>query len=288
ARRVRDAATQADATAPLLAEIEALRQQVKALERTAAEVSRAKDAAEAANRAKTEFLAMMSHELRTPLNAILGFSEIIRTEALGPLGASEYKEFAGDIYASGAHLLALINDLLDLAKVESGMVELKDEAADVARMLDDCVRIVAKTAASDGVKLASEPAPGLPRLRADKRKLNQVLMNLLSNAVKFTPEGKSVTARAFLNDDGGVTIEVTDTGIGIAPDDIARVQEPFVQIDSALNRAHQGTGLGLPLCKQLTELHGGRFEIESRLGEGTTVRLVMPPDRTIGKSAYAA
>ncbi len=278
----------AETIAALAAQIKALESQVEAVARASEEVARAKDAAEAANRAKTEFLAMMSHELRTPLNAILGFSEIIRAEALGPLGAPEYKEYAGDIYTSGAHLLALINDLLDLAKVESGMVELREERIDVAGFLDDGLRVVAKTRAAHGVKLMSEPADRLPRLRGDRRKLHQVLINLLSNAVKFTPEGKSVVLRAYLAANGGVVIEVADSGIGIAPEDIERAMQPFVQIDSSLSRAHQGTGLGLPLCKQLVELHGGRFELESAVGDGTVARVIMPPARSLQQSAHAA
>jgi len=274
--------------ARLRARVRELEMQAEEVARTAAEVARAKDQAEAANRAKTEFLAMMSHELRTPLNAILGFSEIIRGEALGPLGVPDYKDFAGDIYASGAHLLSLINEMLDLAKVEAGMVELNDDEIDLPTMLDDVVRIVARTAPAAGVRLSSEPAENLPRLRADSRKITQILMNLLSNAVKFTPEGKAVEVGAFLNDAGGVVIEVADEGIGIAPENIERVLEPFVQIDSAHNRAHQGTGLGLPLCRQLAELHGGRFELESELGAGLTARVVLPPDRTLRANADAA
>lgn len=290
------AAETGSANAALLAErnrefaqtIATLEERLEEMARTADQVAKAKEAAEAANKAKTQFLAMMSHELRTPLNAILGFSEIIRSEALGPLGADEYSEYAGDIYSSGAHLLALINDLLDLAKVESGMVEVREEVMDPAEMIDDAVRIIAKTDAARGVKLLSQPAEGLPRLRADKRKLRQILMNLLSNAVKFTNEGKAVAAKVYLNAEGGLVFEVADGGIGIAEADIAKVMEPFVQIDSALNRQQQGTGLGLPLCKQLTELHGGVFELESTLNEGTTVRIVMPPERSCLARADAA
>ena len=277
-----------DDVVALQARIRELEEQARAMERAAAEVVKAKEAAEAANQAKTEFLAMMSHELRTPLNAILGFSEILRTEALGPIGADEYRDFAGDIYASGAHLLALINDLLDLAKVESGMVELRDTQLDLASVLDDAARIVAKTREAEGVNLVSEPAANLPLFKGDRRKLNQILLNLLSNAVKFTPAGGQVAIRADRRGDGGITISVSDTGIGIADADLVRVMEPFVQIDSALNRAHQGTGLGLPLCKKLTELHGGAFEMESRIGEGTTVRLAMPSARSIVADASAA
>jgi two-component system cell cycle sensor histidine kinase PleC len=248
--------------------------------RDADDVRKAKDVAVAANKSKTEFLAMMSHELRTPLNVILGFSEIIRSEALGKLGAEEYKEYADDIYTSGAHLLALINDLLDLAKVESGMVNVRDELLDVSELIDNSIRIIAKTEAAPGVSLHAEATVEMPPLGADKRKMRQILINILSNAAKFTPEGQSVPARTYLNADGEIVFEVQDTGIGIASEDIEKVLEPFVQIDSSLNRAHSSTGLGLPLCRQLTELLGGVFHIESAVNQGTTVRVVMPASRT--------
>lgn len=283
-----EAEAHAERMAALQKEADRLRAEIEQLAQTAADVAKAKEAAEAANRAKTQFLAMMSHELRTPLNAILGFSEIIRSEAMGPIGAEDYKEFAKDIYSSGAHLLSLINDLLDLAKVESGVVDLRDEPLDAARLVDDCVRVVAGANAARGVKLKSAPANDLPKLIADKRKLRQIMLNVLSNAAKFTPEGKSVTARVYLGPDSGMVFEVVDEGIGIAEPDIARVLEPFVQIDSDLNRAQEGTGLGLPLAKQLIELHGGQLEIESVLGQGTTVRVRLPAERSRPSDSKAA
>lgn len=278
----------AQTIAALRSEAAWLTGEVERYKRLAEEGALAKEAAEAANRAKTEFLSMMSHELRTPLNAILGFSEIMRSEALGELGAPEYREFSADIYSSGAHLLALINDLLDLAKVESGMVEVREELVDLVALADDCLRIVGRTEPAKGVKLIVDAAPDAPHFAGDKRKLRQILLNLIANAVKFTASGDAVTVRISTAADGGIIIEVIDQGIGIAPNDVARVMEPFVQIDSALNRAHPGTGLGLPLCKQLTELHGGVFTLESELNKGTTTRMVMPPDRSRGATGKAA
>lgn len=265
-----------------------LRSDVDALTQAAVDVAKAREAAAAANRAKSRFLAMMSHELRTPLNAIMGFSEIIRSESLGPVGLEDYREFAGDIYTSGAHLLVLINDLLDLAKVESGVVVLREEPVDVGALLDECVRIVAGADAWRGVAITAEPAERLPRLFADRQKLRQALLNLLANAAKFTPEGKSVAATAYAGPDGGVVLEVVDEGIGIAPDDLERALEPFVQIDSALSRAQEGAGLGLPLSKQLIELHGGALELESVVGAGTTARIRMPADRSRPAESEAA
>lgn len=270
---------------PDFAELEALRVKVQALTRQVADFSRERDDAEAANQAKTQFLAMMSHELRTPLNAILGFSEIIRSEALGPVGCEEYQSYASDIYTSGAHLLSVINDLLDLAKVESGMVDLREELVDPSVIVDETVRIVSKTQAAKDIAITAEPDAGILNFRGDKRRLRQILLNLASNAAKFTSEGGSVRVRAYMNADGGVVLETIDTGIGIPPEDLERVMEPFVQLDNQLTREYHGTGLGLPLCKQLAELHGGTFEIESVLNQGTTVRVSLPAARTIKRPA---
>lgn len=274
-------ATSSTLSPPDFAELEALRVKVHALNRQLSDFSRARDDAEAANQAKTQFLAMMSHELRTPLNAILGFSEIIRSEALGPVGCEEYQSYASDIYTSGAHLLSVINDLLDLAKVESGMVDLRDELVDPSIIVDETVRIVSKTQAAKDIAIIAEPEAGIPKFRGDRRRLRQILLNLASNAAKFTSEGGSVRVRAYLDTDGGIVLETIDTGIGIPADDLERVLEPFVQLDNQLTREYHGTGLGLPLCKQLAELHGGRFEIESVVNQGTTVRVSLPAARTI-------
>jgi signal transduction histidine kinase len=247
----------------------------------------AKEKAELANRAKSEFLANMSHELRTPLNAIIGFSELLRTEALGQLGHDSYRDYARAVHESGVHLLDIINDILDLSKIEAGTVELRDETVDVGAIAAGCVRIITERAASGGVTLVNEIPADLPMLRADERLLKQILLNLLSNATKFTQSGGSVTLGAALRPEGGIALVVADTGIGIAEADIERALTPFVQIDGALNRRYPGTGLGLPLTRSLAELHGGVLEIRSELGEGTVVTISLPPERTIALDACA-
>jgi signal transduction histidine kinase len=235
----------------------------------------------AVNRAKTDFLANVSHELRTPLNAIIGFSEMMQQEAFGPLGDGKYREYVADIHDSGTHLLRLINDILDLSKIESGKADLADEVIDVARTMRACLRIVAERAGDAGIALDSAIAPELKAIRGDERKVKQILINLLSNAIKFTGAGGRVTARAAIRVDGEIEFAVTDTGIGIAPEDIPRVTLPFVQVDSGLDRRYEGTGLGLTLTKALTEQHGGRLEIESEVGAGTTVRVILPGERVV-------
>ncbi|WP_119419002.1 ATP-binding protein [Desertibaculum subflavum] len=236
----------------------------------------------AVNRAKTDFLANVSHELRTPLNAIIGFSEMMREEAFGPLGDGKYREYINDIHDSGSHLLRLINDILDLSKIESGKADLADEVIDLARVMRACVRIVAERAEEGGIALNSDIAPGLKAIRGDERKMKQILINLLSNAIKFTTAGGRVEATVGLLASGEIEFAVADTGIGIAAEDIPRVTEPFVQVDSGLDRRYEGTGLGLTLTKAMTEQHGGRLEIESAVGAGTTVRVVLPADRVVG------
>ena len=233
----------------------------------------------AANRAKSEFLANMSHELRTPLNAILGFSEIMRDEHFGDLGNSLYREYAADIHQSGTHLLEVINDILDLAKIEAGKLELNEETIEPISLVESCMRLVRERADAHAITLKQVLPENLPHLTGDARKLKQTLINLLSNAVKFTPDGGEVTVSAKIDADGTLAITVTDTGIGIPEDHLAKVFDPFAQVDGGLDRQYEGTGLGLPLSKAMVELHDGELTLESTVGIGTTATLRLPPSR---------
>jgi len=249
--------------------------------RVEGDLRRAKDEAELASRSKTEFLANMSHELRTPLNAIIGFSDILMGQIFGPLGDARYSDYARDIRDSGLHLLNLINDVLDVSKVEFGKVELIEETVDIIAIVESCARLMRDRADTAGIRLVQELPPGLPQLQGDSRRLKQVLLNLLSNAVKFTPSGGRVTIRARYRGDDGFRLIVEDTGIGIAETDLEKAMRPFGQIDSRLARKYQGTGLGLPLARSMAELHGGKLELESAPGQGTTATIWLPPGRVL-------
>jgi signal transduction histidine kinase/HAMP domain-containing protein len=244
----------------------------------------AKEQAESASRSKSEFLANMSHELRTPLNAVLGFSEIIRDAIMGPVDA-RYQEYANDIYTAGRHLLSLINDVLDLSKIEVGRLELQEENVDIAEVVATCNRIIEGRAKEAELVVAVNIAPELPLVRADERRLKQIVLNLLSNAVKFTPAGGQIVITAGMLHSGEPIIAVSDTGIGMRGEDVTLALEPFRQIDGALNRRYEGTGLGLPLVQRLVQLHGGTLSIKTAPGAGTTITLRLPADRCIREVA---
>ena len=282
-----------DCTAQFEAEAMVKRSQTK-LERLVDEVRTNNDRlqealsdANAAIRAKSEFLANVSHELRTPLNAIIGFTEIMDGEMYGPLGHERYSEYTESVLQSGRHLLTIINDLLDMAKVESGRLQLKERMIDVAEVADACLSMMRDTIKQQGLNLNVRFPSDAPPLWADQRLVKQMLINLLGNAVKFTPEGGSLTIEGGLNSEGGYTLSVTDTGIGIAPEHLQTVLEPFGQVESAMNRSHAGTGLGLPLVNAMIELHGGTLTIDSAPGVGTAATLRFPPERVLEAPAKA-
>ena len=241
---------------------------------------RAKEEAEAANRTKSAFLTNMSHELRTPLNAIIGFAEIMRDELLGPLGAPHYREYASDIHQSGKHLLDLINDILDLSKVEAGRLELHEEDCNVPALLAASLRLMNERAHASDLRIEQRFPRHLPLLRADARSLKQILLNLVSNAIKFTPSGGRIVISAEA-DAKTFNLTVADSGIGMTADGVKKALEAFGQVDSSLSRKYEGTGLGLPLTRALVELHGGRLEIDSALGDGTRVTALFPAERII-------
>jgi signal transduction histidine kinase len=229
----------------------------------------------------------MSHELRTPLNAIIGFSEVMQAELFGSMGSPQYRAYAKDIHESGTHLLGLINDILDLSKVEAGRQELHEEDCDIEEIVTESLRLVAERAAAQGVNIDRHLQPVLPALRADYRMLKQILLNLLSNAVKFTPEGGAVNLSVGTIHDGGLRFLVQDNGIGIPSDQVGRVLEPFVQVEGAFSRKYGGTGLGLPLTRTFVELYGGALELSSAVGAGTTVIVTFPKERSQNRASAA-
>ncbi len=239
--------------------------------------------AEAASRAKATFLATMSHELRTPLNAIIGFSDMINAAIHGPVGSPKYQEYARDVAESGRFLLSIINDILDLSKIEAGQMVLNAQPTDLGELLQRCARLIEGRARQGSVELKLDAAENLPAVMADPRSLTQIIVNLLSNAVKFTNAGGEVRLGARLAGDGALEIVVADTGIGMSEEDVATALRPFEQIDRGLDRRHEGTGLGLPIVKGLVELHGGALDIRSEPGEGTTVTVRLPRDRVIAE-----
>ena len=240
-----------------------------------AEILRTRDEAESASRAKTQFLANMSHELRTPLNAVIGFSEILNRELFGTLGEGRYRDYARLIHESGEHLLNVVNDILDMSKIEAGKFKIVKEPFDVAPLVKSCCDLMRHTAEQRSLSLIMDVAPGIPELPADKRACKQMLLNVISNAIKFTDPGGWVRVSAALAD-GNIEFIVADNGIGIAEQDLPKLGNPFVQANNSYDRSYDGAGLGLSVVKGLARLHGGRLELASKLGEGTIATIVLP------------
>ncbi|MBT4770163.1 MAG: hypothetical protein HOO00_06510 [Rhodospirillaceae bacterium] len=247
-------------------------------------MARSRDEAQKSSKTKSEFLANMSHELRSPLNAIIGFAEIMKDEMFGALGRSEYKEYAVDIHLSGTHLLDVINDILDLSKIEAGKLELVENNVDIWDVVEMAVRLSVPRADKGKITLKNSIPKNLPGLIADERKLKQIFINLVSNAIKFTPEGGEVSVEAEMDSSGSLALSVVDTGIGIAEENIPRAMAPFGQIDASLDRKYEGTGLGLPLTNALVDLHEGTLSIESIVDKGTRVIITLPSSRIVDGS----
>jgi two-component system cell cycle sensor histidine kinase PleC len=248
--------------------------------------SEEKTRAEEANQAKSKFLANMSHELRTPLNAIIGFSEIMGSGMFGVLGSDKYQEYCHDILTSGKYLLEVINDILDMSKIEAGRMKLDMEQLDLSKILAESLRVVSGRAEDKRLTLDADIESTISVV-ADRRAVKQIFVNLLSNAVKFTPDEGKVTVRSQVLQDS-VVLVIADTGIGIAPDSLRRLGKPFEQVESQLTKTYQGSGLGLAIARSLTNLHGGKMRLRSKLGAGTVVRITLPRDPQKPKDKFSA
>ncbi|GGK49284.1 sensor histidine kinase [Salinarimonas ramus] len=251
------------------------------LEQAKANSDEARRRAEEANLAKSRFLATMSHELRTPLNAILGFSEVMKGEVFGPHASDSYREYSADIHASGQHLLNLINEILDLSRIEAGRYELNEEAIALAHVIDDCAHMMNLRAKAKGQVIRTHVDESLPRIWADERAIRQVVLNILSNAIKFTPQGGEITIKVGWTSSGGQYVAVKDTGPGIPEEEIPVVMSSFGRGTWAIKTAEQGSGLGLPIVKGLVDLHGGGFQLRSKPREGTEVIVTLPANRVM-------
>jgi signal transduction histidine kinase len=254
-------------------------QDVTVRRETEEQLKDAKLASDVANRAKSEFLANMSHELRTPLNSIIGFSEIIKNEVFGPVEPRPYWEYARDIHDSGKHLLSIINQILDISRIDAGERELKDSIVDIPKVAGICVEIVTPKAKSANLTLIEVGFEKAPKIIGEEIAIKQMMINLLSNAVKFTPAGGRITISAEHESSGPLRLSVTDTGVGLDDEEIERAMSPFGVLDGKMNKSTSGIGLGLSLVQALMKLHGGRLEIFSQKGIGTTVTLVFPAER---------
>jgi two-component system, cell cycle sensor histidine kinase PleC len=255
------------------------------LEQAKAISDEARRRAEAANISKSRFLAQMSHELRTPLNAILGFSEVMKSEVFGEHSVPAYKEYSADIHNSGVHLLGLINEILDLSRIEAGRYELNEESISLAGITEDCHHLLMLRATNRGITIHEMFEPDLPRLWADERAIRQICLNLLSNAIKFTPQGGEIWLKVGWTASGGQYLSVQDTGPGIPEDEIPVVLASFGQGSNSIKSAEQGAGLGLPIAKSLVDLHGGTFTLKSKLRIGTEVVVTFPPERVVAAMA---
>ena len=265
-----------------------LEEEIAHRKRVERELRAAKEQAEVANRTKSEFLTMISHELRTPLNAVIGFSEMMVYEIFGPHSDKKYLEYGEDIRKSGLHLLSLINNILDLSKVEAKKFELNQEEVDIVEIIEEALSLVRDKAEQDGIAIEMQIADSFPLVNGDARSLKQIFINLLSNAVKFTAQGGLIAVSVKIDYKGRAIASVSDDGIGIAKRDQARIFQPFFQADSSLAREYEGTGLGLPLTKNLVELHDGELKLTSAVGTGTTVKVILPKERVIARKLAVA